>query len=173
MVFEELVTKLSPKLRAIAKKLDDHYSAFNDDDLYQETVLDLWLKYRAGVLGNKTDSYILQGCFFFLKNYIRKNYKAVDARSVSLCNPINGQNQTLEDILCAQYGYGLADIEAKILLENISRRLCERERDILNLSIADTTTRDIGKKLGISHVMVVKIKNKLKNKYKGLRKEIL
>jgi len=173
MDFQELTRRISPKLKAIAKKLDGRYTSFDEDDLYQEALLSLWRKHQNGQLDDKTDSFILQGCFFFLKNYIRKIYKTIDAKSVSLYSFIHEEEQTLGDILPApdseQY---FKDTEAKILLENIYCKLFDRERKILELLIDNIPTRNIGRKFGISHVMVIKIKNKIQNKCARIEKEI-
>ena len=61
---------------------------------------------------------------------------------------------------------------SKLLMENVCDRLTKREEDIFVLSLDDWTTREIGKKLGISHVMVVKIKKRIKRKCRDLREEI-
>lgn len=174
MTFEELVQKLSPKLKAIAKKLDGRYTSFDDDDLYQEALCSLWEKYSKGELADKTDSFVLQGCFFFLKNHIRKVYKAIDAKSTSLQALIDEEGHTLEEILPLEHSHqDYLAVEEKILLETIYAQLSERERKILELSIDDITTRQIGQSIGISHAMVIKIKNKIKDKCKTIKKEIL
>ena len=72
MAFEELVKRLSPTLKRITYRLNGHFTFFNDEDLFQEALVRLWQDFNAGKLDDKTDSYILQGCYFHLKNYIRK-----------------------------------------------------------------------------------------------------
>lgn len=72
MSFQELHQKLSPTIKRIAYRLNGHYRSFNHDDLYQEATIHLWSNFLKGKLSDKTDSYILQGCYFHLKNYIRK-----------------------------------------------------------------------------------------------------
>lgn len=171
--FEDLITKISPKLKAIARKLDGRYTSFDDDDLYQEAVLSLWEKYNKDKLAGKTDSYILQGCLFFLKNHIRKVYKKIDAKSVSLNAIINEDEGTLEDVLASRcIDPGSSSFETSLLLEDIYANLTEQEREVADLSINDTTVREIGKRLGVSHVMVVKIRNRIKNKCEMIKKEI-
>lgn len=171
--FEDLITKISPKLRAIAKRLDGRYTSFDDDDLYQEALISLWEKYNKNKLSDKTDSYILQGCLFFLKNHIRKVYKKIDAKSMSLNTVINDEEGTLEDVLASSCSYaGNTSLDASLLLEDIYAKLSEKEKEIITLSLNDSTVREIGKRLGMSHVMVVKIKNKIKDKCTAIRKEI-
>src|SRR3989338_8416537 len=71
MSFEELVKKLTPRLKGITHRLNGRFTFFNDEDLFQEALINLWQDFRDGALDDKTDSYILQGCYFHLKNYIR------------------------------------------------------------------------------------------------------
>lgn len=173
MSFEDLVTKISPKLRAITKKLDGRYTSFDDDDLYQEACLSLWEKYNKNKLSDKTDSYILQGCLFFLKNHIRKVYKKIDFSSISLNTVINEDEGTLEDVLASSYAdTGNNSFNNVLLLEAIYAKLSEKEKKIIGLYLDDLSVREIGKRLGISHVMVIKIKNKIRNKCNFVKNEI-
>jgi len=168
MVFEELVKRLSPKLKRITYKLNGHFSFFNDEDLYQEALINLWQDFCLGKLDNKTDSYILQGCYFHLKNYIRKARDK--ANLVSLNAMIEEEGRNLEEILCLENPEPcLADLENKILMGQIQNNgLTQREKEIFYLSLEGVTIREIGKKLGISHVMVVKIKKNLRKKLEFL-----
>jgi DNA-directed RNA polymerase specialized sigma subunit len=43
--------------------------------------------------------------------------------------------------------------------------MSDREKKVLTFCLEGLTTREIGKQLGISHVSVVKIRNKLKGRY--------
>ncbi len=173
MSFEELVKKMSPKLRAITRKLDGKYTSFDDDDLYQEALLELWRKYNQLELDGKTDSYILQGCLFFLKNYIRKAYKRIDFCSVSLNTMLTDEDYTLEDILPSFCTEGSREsIEEGLFLEDVDKLLDARQRKVLHYLLRDTTVREIGRNLGISHAMVIKIKNKIKDKCAIVKKEI-
>lgn len=86
MGFEELIKKLSPKLTRITYRLNGRFSFFNHEDLYQESLIHLWLKFKQGDLSDKTESYILQGCYFHLKNYIRKNCNKVKLLSLEDMN---------------------------------------------------------------------------------------
>lgn len=70
--FEALVGKLTSTLRRITRKLNGHFTFMDDQDLFQEALIHLWSCFQSGSLDDKTDSYILQGCYFHLKNYIRK-----------------------------------------------------------------------------------------------------
>ena len=64
MTFEHLIRRISPTLMRITHRLNGHHSFFDDEDLYQEALIHLWLHYEDGSLSDKTDSYILQGAIF-------------------------------------------------------------------------------------------------------------
>src|SRR3990167_7183498 len=165
MNFEDLLTKITPKLRAIARRLDGKYTSFNDDDLFQEAALNLWQKYREGRTGEDTDSFILQGCYFFLKNYIRKNYKRIDRQSLSLEKIFEDGNISLQNRLPA---LGRKEVTAifsgRFLMEDFAKVLTGKERKILTFKVEGRSTREIGRFLGMSHVMVVKLMKGIRNK---------
>ena len=170
MVFEELVQRISPKLKRITYKLNGHFSFFNEEDLYQEALIHLWQDFCLGKLDNKTNSYILQGCYFYLKNYIRKIRDKSNLVSLNSMTEEDGSN--LEEILCLENQKScLVDLENKILIQEIQNNgLTQREKEIFFLSLEGLTTREIGKKLGISHVMVIKIKKNLCKKLEFFKK---
>jgi RNA polymerase sigma factor (sigma-70 family) len=166
MCFEELANKLSPTVKRIAYKLNGHYRSFSHDDLYQEAMLHLWNNFRLGRISDKTDSYILQGCYFHLKNYIRKvNEKS---NMVSLDMAVGDEGKDLEDILAPKY-LSVEDsreyLHNKLLAESINNNGFDlREKKILSFLAEGLTTRDIGKRLGFSHVSIVKVIGKIKQK---------
>lgn len=164
MSFEELVKKVSPTLKRITYKLNGHFSFFNDEDLYQEALVHLWLDFKDGKLQDKTDSYILQGCYFHLKNYLRK--VRVKANLVSIESLVDDEGNTREDYLPAQEASFYFDyLDNKILVENIlGNGLTAREKEVLSLCLEGLTVREIGKRLGISHVRIVKIRTSIKRK---------
>lgn len=162
--FEDLIRKFSPKLRGITHKLNGRFTFFDEDDLFQEALGHLWLYYNHNKLDNKTDSYVLQGCYFHLKNYIRKMMDK--ARHVSLQKLTEDGDSALESFL----GYEDRRIEENaeglaISESEAAKRMTGRERAILKLSMDGATVREIGRRLGISHVMVLKIR-------KGMRKNL-
>jgi RNA polymerase sigma factor (sigma-70 family) len=165
MTFESLTQKLSPKLKAIAYRLNHQFTFFNEEDLYQEALIRLWQDSRTGRLDDKTDSYILQGCYFHLKNYIRKN--RVKAKLVSIEENIGLGENSFEDLfLKDEKSPDLRDYLNDLLLaETIyNNGFTRREKLVLRFYAEGLTTRQIGERLGVSHVSVVKMTNKIRDK---------
>ncbi len=161
--FEEMARKLTPTLRRIAHKMNGHFTFFNDDDLVQEALTHLWVLFQKGILADKTDSYILQGCYFHLKNYLR--IRLDKATLISMNMLIDGDETVLEDLLPVEDNRSREMLEGKTLYDSIKASgLGQRETAVLSLLLEGLTTREIGKRLGISHVMVVKIKAKIRAK---------
>jgi RNA polymerase sigma factor (sigma-70 family) len=164
MSFEVLVKRIGPTLKRITRRLNGHHSFFDDDDLYQEALMHLWVRFNGGVIVDKTDSYILQGCYFHLKNYLRTVKE--HGTMISLSNPVGEDGVSLEEMLPLQetgipdYIVGKLDVEA---LEEAYLTL--RERKVLGYFLEGMSMREIGARLGISHMMVWKIRNKIKEKY--------
>ena len=155
--------KLSPTLRRITHKLNGHFTFFDEDDLFQEALEHLWVAFGKGTLSDKTDSYVLQGCYFHLKNYIRKTMDKVKLTSISL--PIDDDGSTVEDLLVCNDS-STVDAADSVLLKDVvkSASLSEREAQVLSLSLEGMTVREIGQKIGVSHVMVIKVKDQIRRK---------
>lgn len=164
MGFNELVKKISPTLKRIIYKLNVGFGFLNSDDLYQEALLHLWDDFRGGKLSDKTDSYILQGCYFHLKNYLRKTRDRY--RPLSLDALIDESGLDLEEILCTGKPDECSrDIEARILIRDIlNNGLTKKEKKVFLLCLRGLTTREIGSHLGVSHVSIVKLKSRVREK---------
>ena len=167
MSFEELIKKISPKLRRITFKLSRYLTVFSADDLYQEALIRLWNDFSKGKLQDNTDSYILQGCYFHLKNYLRTHKNNIIL--VSLDEAVHDEEgQDLDLSNCISLATSrpiLDDIHVKFLLEQINNNgLTKREKEIFHFTLDGLTTRQIGERLGISHVRVVKIQKVIRQK---------
>ncbi len=168
MVFEELVRKFSPTIKRIAYKLNGRYRSFGHEDLFQEALLHLWKSFGAGKIDDKTDSYILQGCYFHLKNYIRKVNEKTNVVSIEDIFESGGYSFLEEELIFGNSGGdSIRDeldnrLSADDIADEVSR---EKEKKIILYLKDGLTTREIGKKLGISHVMVVKIIGKIRKRF--------
>jgi RNA polymerase sigma factor (sigma-70 family) len=169
MCYEEMIKRLSPVLRAISRKVRKRYTYCDEDDFYQEALLFLWLKFEAGELEDKNDSYILQGCFYFLKNYIRKVCRSVDRGSVSMFAEAGNDGGTVQDTLRdTTYPSGDESVEICLLLDEAEERFTETEKDIFYYKLEGYTVREIGNMIGVSHVMVVRHGNRIRSKCRQL-----
>ena len=167
MSFENIVKRVTPSLRKTARHLNGHHCYFDDDDLYQEAVTHLWLKYKHGALEGKNYTYIMRGCYFHIKNYLRKARSK--AKFVNLDDRVNGTEITFAEIIPDNKTPLDRSVESKLLIEKIRHNgLSKREKEVFNLSLCGHTVREIGKKLDISHVRVVKLRYKIRLKYRDL-----
>ncbi|MFH0855283.1 MAG: sigma-70 family RNA polymerase sigma factor [Candidatus Omnitrophota bacterium] len=170
MHFEELVKKFSPTVRRIAYKLNGHYRSFSHDDLYQEALLHLWNNLNSGKLADKTDSYILQGCYFHLKNYIRKVNEKPNVISLDIAVGESKDGDIPEEMLYFRFGQQQDCrnlLHVKFLAEAIQNNgFSLREKRILMFLKDGLTTRDIGKRIGLSHVSVVKAVRRIRQRAK-------
>ena len=173
MEFEKLVRKLAPTLKRITYKLNGHFTFFSDEDLFQEALIRLLEDHRKGKLEDKTDSYILQGCYFHLKNHIRKVQDKVP--TVSLSSLLNDEGADLEDVLPSTMQVAQpAFAQERVLVEDIEDSgLTEKEKRLVGLCMEGLTVREIGKRLGVSHVMVVRLRNDIRSKCRRFKEELL
>jgi len=166
MSFQELHRKLSPTIKRIAWRLNGHYRSFNHDDLYQEATIHLWSNFLKGKLSDKTDSYILQGCYFHLKNYIRKVNERSNIVSIDAALSVN-EEATMQDVLGKYWACDDCrdELHNKFLVQSLQNNgFNPKEKRLLDYFSRGLTTRDIGKRLGISHVSVVKLMQKIRVK---------
>lgn len=164
MTFEELINRLTPKLRGIAYRLNGRYTVLDHDDLYQETLKHLWKFYKEGKLEGKTDSYILQGCYYHLMNRLRGI--ADNSFFIRLDELVSEDGDTLEELLPGEDNGEYEAAEIRELLERCG--LTAREKEVLRLYAEGLTVREVGEQLGVSHVAVLKMIGKIREKVKIL-----
>src|SRR5690606_16186763 len=113
---------------------------------------------------------ILQGCYFHLRNYLRKvQDKAI---VLSLNTGAGGDSSRLEDVLATDGAGVFENLESSIDVEaGEAKYFTDREKTVLSLIMEGMSMREIGAKIGISHVMVLKIRNRIRDKYSQFNTE--
>lgn len=135
------------------------------EDLYQELLYHLWERWRGGEFEGKTDAYIVRSCYFHLKNYLRR-YKE-KAKLISLNEPLGDEGISLGELIPAQTHLFDKKIDDVIFIQQMkNKELTRREKEVTELLSQGYTLREIGKKLNISHVRVLKIKENISKKFK-------
>ena len=165
-----IINRIRYQLKGIIRKLNIKHQYIDSDDLYQEVLLYLWQQKENGKLKNKNDSYILQGCYYHLKNYIRKSIKFKDVKvnhghSYHILE--EGNKKLNKD---SQLYYQSADyktLDEYLFCNEFNQKLSIREKVLLNLRMKGLTIREIGRELGISHTMVSKMRRKMVEKYQS------
>ncbi|MDH5174619.1 MAG: sigma-70 family RNA polymerase sigma factor [Elusimicrobiota bacterium] len=164
MEFETLLKKISPILKIIAKSHNGHGFFIDEEDLYQEMCIHLWSNFGNGMRGGVNTSYIVKSCEFYILNYLRKAREK--ARIVSLEEPINEDGDTLKDILPDRKEPLDKFVDRDLTIKDIRNNgLTRRGKKVLYLLLKGLTVREAGKELGVSHVMVVKVKNRIIRKW--------
>ncbi len=172
MSFEALTERISPKLKGITYQIHRSFPAFSREDLYQEAVLHLWVDYNSGILSDKTDSYVLQGCYFYLKNYMRSIQDKTPLVSMNM--PINENGTELQDVLLSEEDVPTdkgSDMDT-LMEEVFQNKLSRKEKEVVFFYLQGWTTREIGERLGISHVSVINIESKIREKCRRLKNTV-
>jgi RNA polymerase sigma factor (sigma-70 family) len=166
MEFEKLAKRLTPKLKGIAYRLNHRFTFFNDEDLYQEALVHLWRENASGKLADKTDSYILQGCYFHLQNYIRTAKDKFSSYSLDVHEGEEGEYYedppALKDEKSSDY---FERLNREMIVDVIRNNgLNGRERELLPYFAEGLTVREIGRRVGVSHVRILKMKEAIRRK---------
>jgi len=160
MRFEEFYERISPRLKRIAGFYNNRGNSFDKDDLFQEMASHLWNNFKEGIPEGLNDTYIIKGCEFHILNYMRKQKEKV--YRVSMEEPINENGDTLREVLDNNAERLDRTVDKKMLIEHVMNNgFSKREKEVFELLLEGYTVREAGGKLGISHVMVVKLKNRL------------
>ncbi|MFA5363482.1 MAG: sigma-70 family RNA polymerase sigma factor [Candidatus Omnitrophota bacterium] len=172
MGFDELFTRVSPKIKRIARRYNRWGTACNYEDLYQEMSVYLWGKFKTGVPEGINESYIVKGCRFHILNYLRKTRENVVI--FPLEERLSDEKDSLRELL-PDYREPLDErIDEDLIVEHIlNNGFSPQEKQVFAFMMKGYTVREIGGKMGISHVMVIKISKKMRDKCRGLRGEIV
>lgn len=163
MDFKILLEKITPSLKYIARKHMPR-GFYSEDDLYQEMCLYLWQHYAHGLPIGINEAYAIKGCEFHILNYLRKVREKIVKKSLE--EEINENGDTLKDILASREEPLDNYIDKKLTIDYIMNNgFSKREKEVFSLLIKGYTVREAGRVLGISHVMVVKLKASLVKKY--------
>jgi len=165
MDFQTLSKKVSPKLKRIATRHKDYVSFVDEEDLYQEMLIHLWNNFKDGVPSDINEAYIVRGCEFHILNYLRKTKENI--KILSLETPINEDGDTLKDILSIENENDSLDIYERLSVEEIKKDLSKKEKKTLSLLLEGYTLREVGRKLGVSHVRIVKLKQDIIKKWRA------
>jgi DNA-directed RNA polymerase specialized sigma subunit len=87
---------------------------------------------------------------------------------LSLNSIMEEDGSHLEEILTTDNLASYDRVETLLQIEAMGSGISQRERDVLFFCLEGMTMREIGKKMGISHVSVVKIRNKIRERYQKL-----
>jgi len=164
MEFMGILDRLSLGLAGIAVKASRYSGIADREDLVQEMRLHLWKKWKKRELEGKTESYILQGCWFHVRNYLRTN--AARRTRVSLDMPVKEDGASLGEMLPD----GSVPLEESSNWKDIAYRinnngLTPGEKTAFRYSMKGLTLRETGRKMGVSFVMAHKYRKGLRNKW--------
>jgi len=131
------------------------------EDLMQEALIHLWKVQEQNP--GQTKNWYLQNCRFHLLHYLALG-RSVDSpkRRSSQVHPCE-QDENLDDWLDRFEGENsvLQDVSARDILAALATCLSVREMSILQWLAEGQATREIAKRLGISHPMVIKHRRKI------------
>ncbi len=165
MDFNILFNKIAPKLKMIARRHNGHGFFIDEDDLYQEMCIRLWNNFKDGVPDGINEAYIARGCEFHILNYLR--IKREKAHLISLEEPIGENGTTLKEFLPNKEESLDRYINRTITIDTIKNNgFSKREKEVFSLLLEGYTVREAGNKMGVSHVMVIKLKQSIIRKWK-------
>ena len=159
--FPERVKKISAGIKGIAYKLNGKYAYVDHDDLFQEAVLYLWKEYNLNTFLGKNDSYLLQGCYYYLRNYLRN--MELKSRNISIYDKKTGNNSRDKEFFVAKEE---TLPENKVFMQELAALLDEKEKKVFLLLSEGYTVREIAGKTGVSHPMVIKTRKKIAERTK-------
>jgi hypothetical protein len=150
-----LPAAIEAKLRQLSLKYGRRLPFLDPDDLLSEMKVFLLMRCRGKGLGGKTESYIVQSCYFFLRNYLRKacdGEKLLSLDDPLNCPPEDGERTRLEEVLPDRGPDTERGAEGNVLYETIMHGgFSWQEKRIVELLCSGFTVREVGRQLGISH----------------------
>ncbi len=164
MEFNKVYNRISPRLRRIAFIHRNRCSGIDEKDLYQEMSVYLWRNFKDRDESEVNDYYMVKGCEFHIMNYIRTHKDKV--RLCRLETPINENGSELKDMIAGPAEDTARVVDRKLTIDTIMNNgFTRREKDVLSLLLKGYTVREAGERLGVSHVMIVKARKSLIEKW--------
>lgn len=152
----EAIERFRAPLKQVSRGFKNRPVYIGEEDLVQEMLCHLCEKRAQGELQDKPDSYILRSCWFYGKNYLRKVQETGISRSLD--EPVDGQGTLLKEVISdGCLSSANHEKEMASLYRLMEETLSDREKEVIQHTLQGLTTREVGKILGISHVMVVKL----------------
>jgi len=163
--FNALVARLMPGIKGIVHKLQTRSPIMDGDDLTQTTLVHLWTLYGQGGTQDKTLSYLLQGCYHHLRNQLRLRRHTSTESSLEEDAPRLESDPYEERSI--RDPHSLEDaFQGEWLLRSVHESgLTQREETVLLHLLEGLSVREIGDKLGVSHVRVVNLTKSIRSKY--------
>jgi len=159
--FNQWVSPFLPTLYTISGKIGKLPQWVDREDVVSQMLFDLWEKWKRGELQNKPTSYIFRNCWFAAQNYRRTSKDKILA--LSLDKPVDEEGTPLITLIEDDSSF-FQTIEIKQSICKLKEKLTQREKEVFHLQKQEYTTREIAKKLGISHVRVVRIQQNIRKK---------
>lgn len=173
MQFPQVLEKLRPKLTAIASVLTNNRT--EQEDLLQEMQIFLWRNREK--IKNERLSYVLRGCYFFGKDYLKRG-KSIDSKKRDSVTVISMYSINKGEEIVLNIPHGSPDPYDILITEDLKRIMGEemgpRLKKTYELLLEGNTLSEIAEKLGLSYegvrVRVKKIRRRVKD---FLRKEFV
>lgn len=164
MSFESLFNNISPRLKGIARWYKRTGCLFSEDDLYQEMCIYVWNNYKKGLPEDINEAYVIKGCKFHMLNYLKKDSRA--KITMSLERPIDENGTMMRDLIPSNDEPLHRRISKNLTIDKIRNNgFSKNEKRVFSLLLEGYTVREIGQRMGVSHVMIVKYKNSLIEKW--------
>jgi len=139
------------------------------DDLFQEALIHLW-RIEARRPGF-TRSWYLQSCKFHLRHYLAAG-RSIDSMKRREGRVENETELEIEPFDSEDGGDSvLSTVSAREIISMLSRELLPHERAVLDCLADGLGPREIGRRLNISHTMVIKHRCKIASLLSRLERE--
>ena len=142
------------------------------DDLLQEALIHLWLKEttRPG----QTKSWYFQSCKYHLWHYLSAGRSVDSAKRRASQLDISEESPAMDWILEDDSGESVvASVSARDIMALLSPRLQAQERAVLRCFSEGLRLREIGRKLKISHTMVIRHRSKIASLLRQLESPVV